>query len=307
MTSEEKRLSHIQFKLHLHEVDKQAFEDVFTKVMKYKYSGFQLVKPQGAYGDRKNDGFIPSTGSFYQVYAPEDFKQKGGASLAEKKFEKDFDGLLSYWEEAGYSIKKFTYAIHDKYKGAYPSLYKLLQSYKKKYPDIDFEVMVNADLDKIFLSLGDEERIDIVGFPFLSGNIKIEFGVIKEVVDFLMRKEDCSDFREFLDVPDFDEKIKINRLSKRVTALLNEGLLKTGELRSFFEFNTDYIERELQIRFNNLYQEAKKSHPEDPDLMYFYIRKAASPREHSAIYQVIDILMAYYFEACDIFEPPLPK
>ena len=48
-----------------------AFESLFTKVMQSVNKNFLQVKPHGRNGDRSNDGFDKNTGTYYQVYAPE--------------------------------------------------------------------------------------------------------------------------------------------------------------------------------------------------------------------------------------------
>lgn len=53
---------------------------------------FQQVKPQGQYGDRKNDGFDKTTGTYYQVYAPEDIKIKEKETI--EKLVTDFSGYM---------------------------------------------------------------------------------------------------------------------------------------------------------------------------------------------------------------------
>jgi hypothetical protein len=71
MTSQEKALAGILFKTKIYENEGQAFERLFTQIMNYAYPEFIQIKPQGRYGDRKNDGYTPSLGHYYQVYAPE--------------------------------------------------------------------------------------------------------------------------------------------------------------------------------------------------------------------------------------------
>ncbi|MHA7830186.1 MAG: hypothetical protein ACX93O_03740 [Flagellimonas sp.] len=125
MNRQELYISRLIFKNKVLTADKQAYEDIFIKVMENINSNFQPVKPQGSYGDRKNDGFDKTTGTFYQVYAPEQLSDV--IKKAENKLIEDFKGLKTYWENEGFEIKKFIYVIHDKYKGTYPSINVILQ------------------------------------------------------------------------------------------------------------------------------------------------------------------------------------
>ena len=72
MTQEEKQIAIYIFRNRVLEANGNSFEELFTLVMQSANPNFIQVKPQGQLGDKKNDGFDPNTGIFYQVYAPED-------------------------------------------------------------------------------------------------------------------------------------------------------------------------------------------------------------------------------------------
>ena len=95
MTREQTYVAHILFRNKVLESDGTAYETLFTKIMDLANPTFQQVKPQGPIGDRKNDGFDKSTGTYYQVYAPEDPKTKEQDAV--NKLVNDFNGLYSYW------------------------------------------------------------------------------------------------------------------------------------------------------------------------------------------------------------------
>jgi hypothetical protein len=48
------------------------FEPLFTDIISAARRDFRQVKPQVAFGDRKNDGFEPAARRYFQVYAPEE-------------------------------------------------------------------------------------------------------------------------------------------------------------------------------------------------------------------------------------------
>lgn len=83
------------FKLRIHESNGSAFEDLFCDVMRASNKEFRKVKPQGRIGDRKNDGFIPSAGKYYQVYSPQ--SPFGNPASPVSKLEEDLNGLIEYW------------------------------------------------------------------------------------------------------------------------------------------------------------------------------------------------------------------
>ena len=48
----------LMFQTKVYSCDGAAFESFFTHIMQRHNRNFQQVKPQGQYGDRKNDGLI---------------------------------------------------------------------------------------------------------------------------------------------------------------------------------------------------------------------------------------------------------
>ena len=101
----------LMFQTKVYSCDGAAFESFFTQIMQRHNRNFQQVKPQGQYGDRKNDGFDKTTGTYYQVYAPEDIKIKEKETI--EKLVTDFSGLYAYWQSL-YPIQSFFYVVNDK-------------------------------------------------------------------------------------------------------------------------------------------------------------------------------------------------
>ena len=48
-----------------------AFQDFFSTIMETRHPGdFQRVRTRGSQGDQKNDGYLKSSRTIFQVYAP---------------------------------------------------------------------------------------------------------------------------------------------------------------------------------------------------------------------------------------------
>jgi hypothetical protein len=151
------------FRLLVHESAGQAYEDLFVAIMKRANADFIPVKPHGPFGDRKNDGFDPKTGIYYQVYAPEDIRANTYKAL--QKIYKDFTGLKQYWDE-DYPIREFYFVINDKYRGVYPVVMNQLSRIKKKHKLENAAPLLAADLEEILFELPDDVVFSIIG----SGN-----------------------------------------------------------------------------------------------------------------------------------------
>jgi len=71
-----------------------AFQDLFVALMSKAHPGdFFPCRPWGNVGDRKNDGYLKSERTLFQVYAPN--KMRMAAAVA--KIRTDFTEALPYW------------------------------------------------------------------------------------------------------------------------------------------------------------------------------------------------------------------
>jgi hypothetical protein len=298
-------IARLIFQNRIYSCDGSAFEVFFTQVMQRHNPNFRQVKPQGQYGDRKNDGFDNTTGTYYQVYAPEDIKTKEKETI--DKLATDFTGLYSYWQSIT-PIRFFFYVVNDKYKGAYASLYTELQNIRNQYTDVTVNPFLSKDLEDIFLGLGDTAIMDIIGIIPAPDDIAVEYGVMKDVVEYLLKVE-TNPQQEIIPLnPDFERKITFNSLSDNVAPYLNSHRINEFAINDFFELNSDFAKNELRNVFNGLYNEALNIIPDSEDKndkVFFYIYEKSYLKHNVAIDAAIFTLMAYYFEYCDIFEAPV--
>jgi hypothetical protein len=293
------------FQNKIYSCDGAAFETFFSQIMQRHNTNFRQVKPQGQYGDRKNDGFDSTTGTYYQVYAPENIQIKEKETIG--KLVTNFNGLHSYWQNIT-PISFFYYVVNDKYKGAYASLYEELQKIRKQYPEITANSFLSKNLEDIFMGLNETSMTDIIGIIPAPDNIEVEYGVMKDVVDYLLKIE-TSPQQEIIPLnPDFIAKITFNSLSENVAHFLKCHRINEYAISDFFELNSDFAKNELRNVFNGLYNEALNIIPDSEDKndkVFFYIYGKAYPKHSIAIDSAIFTLMAYYFEYCDIFEAPV--
>src|SRR5208337_4018326 len=105
-----------------------AFQDFFADIMEKRYPGdFIRVRPWGNVGDRKNDGYLKSERTLFQVYAPNEM----AAAAAIAKIEEDFTGALPYWQQY---FDKWVF-VHNAYDGLSPQIVaKLLELEQKHSP-----------------------------------------------------------------------------------------------------------------------------------------------------------------------------
>lgn len=306
MTKEEKYISRILLKSRFHQADKQAFEDLFTKIKQSEDENFKQVKPQGKLGDGKCDGFNPIKEEYYQVYAPEELTGNEATMLS--KMDSSISGLIKFWQEKNFKVSKFFYVVKDDYKNVYPLLYTNAKAIASKY-NIDCEILICKNLEDTFLNLDEDKMIDILGgiIPDPLNIANVEYGVMQEVIAFLLKSKAPKITEEIPIHPDFEKKITFNSLSKAVADFLNAGQRQNFVINDYFELNSKFIKEELRQIFNNTYKEAVLVIPESDtknDEIFQFIADKSSPMDNFAFHNAVYVLMAYYFEYCDIFETP---
>ena len=118
--------------------------------------------------------------------------------------------------------------------------------------------------------------------------------------------------------PDFHDKIRFNHLCPGFATLLESGSYQQGELDSYFASNAG-LAQEIGADLHGIYEASKRDIPDDlegaPDLRFLYIMERTIPPEGAVLYAPAEIVtawrsaaiivMAKYFEACDIYERPI--
>lgn len=297
MTRDEKHISRILFKNKIHEADGQKFEDLFSAIMSYKEPDFIQIKPWGNIGDRKNDGYIKSKGIYFQVHAPEDIKTKYPEVV--KKIQTDFNGLQSQWN----NIQEFYYVLNDKYKGVNADSSQLLETIKQSNSLKECKFILPKDLENMLYSLDDDQIMTIAGhIPDPVNLISLDYDILNEILEHLKAKS-LNSGAEKIVAPDWDEKIKFNKLTSNESIRLTNGYFQLGTLSEYLKNNSDFTAQELQNKINGMYQELSKSYSSSE--LFWELVNEISPRS-SAEYQASSIvIMSMYFETCDIFEEPV--
>lgn len=297
------------FQLEIYRKNGQDFENFFSKIMRLHNSQFIQVKPQGSYGDRKNDGFIKSDGRYFQVYAPEDPSVKEKETI--DKLVTDFTGLYSYWNGQVAPIQEFNFVLNDKYLGAYASLHPELTKIEKAHAGVKCKPFLAQHLEDIFLALPHAHIVDILGKIPSAEEINLNVSVLNEVIEYLICLKNGYSLDVFPANPDFEEKIVFNSLGEPVANMLRYGSYQEGALKEYFKINSTFTKDDLKQTFNGLYQRAIQdisSNENKADLVFLYILKNAYPKQEKIYQDATLVLMSYFFSYCDIFEePPIQK
>lgn len=308
LSRDDKHIARIIFRLKvIYEADKQTFENYFTKIMRHHNKDFKQVKPHGRYGDGKCDGFIDSTGTYYQVYAPE--KIEGNEAKSIKKMKDSFLELKQSWIDNGFEVNEFYYVINEKEHGVYQTWHTVAKQIENEHK-IKCEVLTAGNLEDVFLELDELDIIDVIGkfdFKIIS---EVDMTSLDEVIQHVLKiKTERTSWKIPKD-PDFAEKIVFNQLCEDFASLLNMGRYCLDQLKEYFKYSGSFIKEDLREQFNGLYEEAKQVLPENDfkmDEAFWSIVEKSAPNKSKPIMDALFTVMAYYFESCDIFEAPPKK
>ncbi|WCT12335.1 ABC-three component system protein [Mucilaginibacter jinjuensis] len=309
LSREEKYIARKLFQLEIHKRSAQAFEDFFVRIMQLSHPEFIPVKPQGQYGDRKNDGFIKSEGKYYQVYAPYDPATREKETI--DKLVADFKGLYSYWNSQVVRVKEYYFVLNDKYQGAYASLHPELTKIENENEGVKCFPLLAQHLEDKFLALPPKHIEEFFGPIIEPEQVELfDVSVMNEVIKHLLSSTATKQSENFPENPDFNLKIVFNRLSEIPANYLRFGSFQEGELKNYFKINSTFAKEDLRTVFNNLYKKALLEMPDSDDksdLAFFYIMNNAHPTKNFMINNAVLVLMAYFFSYCDIFEEPIKQ
>ena len=296
MNREEKALARNLFKLRIHESDGQAFEDLFTSIMNYKDKEFRQIKPWGNIGDRKNDGYNEKTGTFYQVFAPEDIRASYPAVI--KKTEIDFHKLIAQWNP----VNEFYFVVNDKYKGVNADSEQCLKQIKKDHSLKEGGFLTAKDLENLLLQLDEDQILTIVPFPDPMSISTLDYSVINEVIKHISSKPlDKRD--DNLTLPEWAEKIRFNGLSGSMEEKYLEcGFYQIDMLDNYLKNNGAFFAQELKDRVRSEYLELSDKY--EGKELFWKLVDSLCPNQHKIYYTHAIVILSKYFETCDIFEEP---
>lgn len=293
----EKALARCIFQNKIYRSDGQSFQDLFVSIMNYAEESFQLIKPWGNIGDRKNDGYIRDKGIYFQVYAPENITKSYVSTI--NKLKSDFSGLKAQWS----SINEFYFVVNDKYKGVNSDCEKAIKEIKDEHKLYEAKFKTAKDIENTLFTLDDDEIFSIIGPIPDPGRIKqLDFSVLSEVIEYIGKLPLKRNVDDDIILPDWGEKILFNKLSTPVARLLNSGYLQVFLLEEYLANNGDFLADTLRDKVNKVYFEERVLH--EGDELFWAIVDNLSPRVEQHYQTTVIVIMAKYFETCDIFDTP---
>lgn len=272
------------------------FQKFFGDLMEKRFPAgdFIRVRPWGKSGDRKNDGYLRSERTLFQVYAPNEMKELAALN----KIDEDFNGAIPHWKQY-FDTWIF---VHNGREGLSPGIVKKLLDLDRENKQISVKSWGFEDLRRVLFKLPEEDIAALLGSaPSQRDFLKVGFEDLQIVLRTIARQP-SSPMPDLSKVP--HDKIEINKLSEDVEALINLGRLKSPLVGKFLEDYPDpeYGDQIVQT-FKEKYDDLKSANL-DPDSIFLALQIFAGgeltqePRHQAAVFSVL----AYLFDQCDIFE-----
>ena len=290
----------------------EAFQDFFNQVMGYGQPGFQSITPWGNWGDGGNDGWIPSNGHYFQLYAPRPTTTLS-ANDAVKKAVDDFKKIPVKWK----NVRKYFFVLNDRFKGIPGPVASALQTLQINHSLEEARGWGCMDLEQVFMSLGDNHRMAIVGAVPSCSFSYIDPTAVSGILTALANREDevIPLLRET--APDFDEKITFNGLTSPVSDFLRFYSRHTTIVDEFLDSRDVGLRQSVATEVRNLYQQCKGilsvGEEDAGNTRYVWmiehlipegIRMLRQAHTIKAYRAAAHILMAKYFETCDAYDHP---
>jgi hypothetical protein len=145
------------FKYQCFTASSNGFQVLFERIMLKVDLDFMQVRPYGNIGDRKCDGLLFGKGTVYQVYSPDEMKQKETLD----KINEDLAGAVEHW---GNTLEKWVF-VYNVIRGVPPDIPRCLKAKKAQYPNIEIEHLSSDGLWQLVRNLEPQIRVELLGAP----------------------------------------------------------------------------------------------------------------------------------------------
>lgn len=276
---------------------KVAFEEWFAELAGCVWGNdFQLIKAGGQHGDKKSDGRRKSTETVFQCYAPE--SPATFAKNAPSKVNDSFPEVLSYWP----NLSEWVF-VHSNKDGITGKVSDALEALQAKYPKITISTASRRFLkDELHDKLTLSQMVDV--YPdarrdFQDVEMKHVRPLLKRIV---LEKTTTYDPDDFGDIPS-EAKLDHNSLSSDSKFALNFARQNISIVDRHIDamsnpVNASIIQSELRVKYMEL-RDFGYSSDEILGKLVSFIRGV---EDDPKIMAAANVVAAYYFDACDIFE-----
>jgi hypothetical protein len=275
------------------------FQNWFADLMERACpNDFQRVRPYGNRGDLKCDGYLCSTKTVFQVYAPDATKLR---ALLEK-ISKDFEGARGHWKDR---MRCWTF-VHNDVRGLPAEAVSLLEDLRDRH-HLHVYSWGLEELRGVVRKLEQADLVSLFGAAPSARDVdQVSLGKVKVIIDAISRRDaaDVTDIR-----PVSAEKLAANALSISSATLLQAGRQKEKLVEQYFDRCYDpTLGEAIAESFRARYRELRESQTPPDEIFRELHAHAGGGRRGDPGHEVAVLaVLSYFFERCDIFEEPRAK
>lgn len=287
------------FRTKYHESTGESFQDFFSTVMELRYpADFVRVRPWGAHGDRKNDGYLPSQRKLFQCFAPTDMKP---LSKCIKKITQDFEGALPHWK---LFFDEWIFTHNDR-KGLPGDVLELLLKLSQDHAPLKATSWGYNELLTEFKRLSPSNLMTLLGpVPGLQDMVSVSLKEVRTLLEHIALQPEQLP-HDVRPVP--LEKLEYNQLSNAVSTLLRAGMTRADIVKKYLRSLVDQTKHDrVADAFRQRYMELKSADVAPDDIFVELQRFVSGGGTITASQQASTLaILAFFFEVCDIFERPI--
>lgn len=279
-----------------------AFQDFFSGVLEKAYVDFVRVRPFGSLGDKGCDGYRSSNGEVFQCYG----KLGDGAVSAKgiaSKAKEDY-ALASANLEPILPMTAWRFA-HNLVDGVPVELLSTIEKLKTDNPQHQIGLMGPTLLESLVLDLQPATLVELLGPAATAqdtANLRME--VVRDMVDAVIAAISLGPVQDkpVLDVP--ADKLEFNNLPEHWVQIISDATKNAPHVADYFRGHPDPEAGDIVASaFAQRYRELKLEDQSPGDIMdSLYLQTIGVGVVTAAQYVAAQALLAYLFEACEIFE-----
>jgi len=286
--------------LALHQKKAIAYQDHFNDLMEAAHgTQFIRVRPAGAVGDRKCDGYLSRTDSVFQVYAPTTIRISDWIA----KIDADFEGAKAQWER----MRQWVF-VHNQHDGLPPDAAKMILKLKGKNLTLTIDQWPPTHLLDITSHMSEPQLTALFGNPPREEDMRtLDRSDIAIAVSGLTR-ESAFWQPSGNDLPIVSpRKLDYNQLSEHPRRLITAGIAQTSMVEGFFNHHPDPNLRDrAALRMKESWLRLQSTVSPDAAFNELFDQITAHAQGSRGLTASL-ALLAYLFEECDIFDNPPPE
>jgi hypothetical protein len=272
------------------------FEDWFVHMASCVYgTDFETIKAGGPSGDKKCDGRRISTETVFQCYAPE--SPGTFAKNAKGKIADSFPAVVEDWP----NLREWI-LVHNNDGGLPPSASNKLEELRDQFPKIKISTASRIFLkDELHNKLSMLQMVDIYPNARLNFNdVQMEHirPLLNKIIETRRVEPDSSNFG---DIPN-ESKLDFNKLDPDSKYVIRRARPYVGVVDKYIAGmsipqNASILQAEMNAEYRK-FKDFEYSPDEIMGKLHEFCGGSVTPTMSAAAY----VILAYYLDACDIFE-----